>query len=634
MASIRQLLVISSLVIACMLIGMLAAGTGIMARQLDAQSQLDSENAAATLALLMHAQPDAAARQRVLDAAFQQGRFARLALAAPDGANLFERVRPRLQTVGVPAWFAALADVSAHQATRQIAGVGRLSLVLDPGPERDALWTHAVQWSWLALGIAAFWALFVAALLARLRHALEDVSAVVEAAPARGGRAAELFDGDAAPVVPSVEEQQARIERLAIELNRDPATGLANRAYFLNELKRRLRDDTSGGTVSGYVLLMRQRDMSRLQAQADHRELGDWLRVLGRRLVETLAHYPQASALPARISGTDFAVLFPVGGGPEVMRPVQRLCELLDTLRMRLDGEHLSRWAYALADYSAQCSPREILTRLDQGLMIAESAGHSEVEFLSYADHEGAERRMGEGAWRSLITDGLGEGRLSLDVRRVQYEGDAIGRRHEATLLLREGDADRATLPGYLFMPAATRLGLSADCDVRALQLALDWLGSNPQAVLVIRVSVPSLLDDRFLPRVLEICRAADADRVTRLALELDAYGLFHHLDACRRFARDATAVGLHLGLRGLGGQTDALRELHEVDLIYVKLGGVFVRKLLSSPGGAQMMVAITQTAIGMGMQVYVDDVDDPATRRMVMEYGALPRLSAAADRP
>jgi hypothetical protein len=41
------------------------------------------------------------------------------------------------------------------------------------------------------------------------------------------------------------------------------------------------------------------------------------------------------------------------------------------------------------------------------------------------------------------------------------------------------------------------------------------------------------------------------------------------------------------------------------------------------------MMVAITETAIGMGMRVYVDDADDEATRRMVMEYGALPRVAS-----
>ncbi|CAM5191871.1 GGDEF domain-containing protein OS=Castellaniella defragrans OX=75697 GN=HNR28_002040 PE=4 SV=1 [Castellaniella defragrans] len=629
MASIRQLLVISSLVIACILVGMLAAGTGLMERKLDAQAQVDGENAVATLSLLVSAQPDARARERVLDAAFQQGRFASLSLTGPEGTSVFEARRENLG-VDAPRWFDAIASVHPHLAYRVIPGAGRLSLVLDSGPARDALWAHALQWTWLALGIAAFWALFVAALLARLRRALGGLAAEaapeIKVKPDAPGESAELLDEVSEPVPPTVDEQRARVERLEIELNRDPVTELANRTYFLNELKRTLRDDSRQGAVSGYVLLMRQRDMARLQNQNDRQALDDWLRLLGQRLVEVLQEYPQAHALPARLNGADFVVLFPVGGGPEVMRPIQRLRNLLETLRVKLDGQHLSRWAFALTDYTAQCSSKDVLTRLDRALMIAESAGHSEVEFLSHADHEEGDLRMGEASWRSVITRALDHDRLSLDVQRVRYEGDDLAERYEGTLSLQEDDPGHPLLPAHLFMPAATRLGLASACDARALCLALGWLGERADALLVIRMSVSSLLDTQFLDEVRQVCGNADSALVGRIVVELDAYGLCHHLEVFREFARGVTAAGLHLGLRGMDREPEALRKLHEVDFAYVKLGGTFVQELLSSPGGVQMMVAITETAIGMGMRVYVDDADDPATRRMVMEYGALPR--------
>jgi EAL domain-containing protein (putative c-di-GMP-specific phosphodiesterase class I)/GGDEF domain-containing protein len=635
MASIRQLLVISSLVIACILVVMLATGTSLMARKMDAQGQVDTENAVATLALLVSAQPSEQARQRVLDASFQQGRFARLALTSADGAAVFE-ARPLNPRGGdAPAWFGLLADVPPHVATRTIPGVGQLSVVLDPGPARDALWAHMLQWTWLALGIAAFWALFVAALLSRLRHALADLAAdaapEIKVKPGPSQESAELLSDVPEPVQPTVDEQMARIEMLEIELNRDPVTGLANRAYFFNELKRRLRDDSRQGAVSGYILLVRQRDMARLQNQTERGELDDWLRLLGRRLTEVLQEYPQAHAVPARLNGADFVVLFPVGGGPEVMRPIQRLREVLETLRVKLDSHNLSRWAFALTDYTVQCTPKEVLTRLDQALMFAESAGHSEVEFLSHADHEDGELRMGEASWRALITRALEHDHLMLDVQQVQYEGDDIQARYEGALSLQEDDPGQPPLSGHLFMPAATRLGLSSACDVRALCLALSWLGEHPDALLVIRMSVSSLLDTQFLDEVRQVCERADSELVGHIVVELDAYGLCRHLDVFREFARSVIAAGLHIGLRGLDQQTDALRELHEVDLAYVKLGGTFMHDLLSSPGGVQMLVAITETAIGMGMRVYVDDADDPATRRMVMEYGALPRVASGS---
>ncbi|HET8703942.1 EAL domain-containing protein [Castellaniella sp.] len=631
MASVRQLLVISSLVIACILVGMLAMGTSLMERRLDAQLQTDSENAAATLALLVRAQPDAAARTKVLDAAFQQGRFASLTFTPDDpSAAVFQSSRPGNFAGDAPDWFTALADIQPHQASRQIAGIGALRLTLDPVPARDALWTHVQQWTWLALGLAAFWALFVVALVSRVRREL--TAAAAEAPEIKIKRTepvedAELMDDVRERVAPTMDEQMARIERLEIELNRDPVTGLANRSYFLNELKRMLRDDSRQGAVSGYVLLVRSRDMGRLQNETERQELDDWLRLLGRRIIELLNETPQARALPARLTGSDFVVLFPVGGGPEVMRPVQKLRELLETLRVKLDSHNLSRWAYALTDYTVQCTPKEILTRLDQALMCAESAGHEEVEFLSYADHEDGELLMGEASWRTLICQALDHDRLSLDVRRVQYEGDDIAERYEAALALREDDPDQPRMSGFLFMPAAARLGLSPACDMRALCLALNWLGEH-DGILIIRMSVASILDAQYLDEIRQICTNADPELLHRLVVELDAYGLNRHLDAFRTFAQGIIEVGMHVGLRGLDQQPDALRQIHEVDFAYVKLGGAFVRELLASPGGVQLMVAVTETAIGMGMRVYIDDAEDPGTRRMVIEYGALPRAA------
>ncbi|MHA3904251.1 EAL domain-containing protein [Castellaniella sp. WN] len=631
MASVRQLLVISSLVIACILVGMLAMGTSLMERRLDAQLQTDGENAVATLALLVSAQPDAVARARVLDAAFQQGRFSDLAFTPDDpAAPAFQSRRPGRLAGDAPDWFTSLADIQPHQASRQVAGIGALRLTLDPGPARDALWTHVQQWTWLALGLAAFWALFVVALAARVRRELS--AAVVDAPEIKIKRTepvedAELMDDVRERVAPTMDEQMARIERLEIELNRDPVTGLANRSYFLNELKRMLRDDSRQGAVSGYVLLVRSRDMARLQNQTERQELDDWLRLLGRRIIELLNESPQARALPARLTGGDFVVLFPVGGGPEVMRPVQKLRELLETLRVKLDSHNLSRWAYALTDYTMQCTTKEVLTRLDQALMCAESAGHEEIEFLSYADHEDGELLMGEASWRTLISQALDHDRLSLDVRRVQYEGDDVDDRHEAALALQEDDPDQPRMSGFLFMPAAARLGLSPACDMRALCLALNWLGEH-DGVLVIRMSIASILDAQYLDEIRQICGNADPELLHRLVVELDAYGLSRHLEAFRAFARGIIAAGAHVGLRGLDQQPDALRQIHEVDFAYVKLGGTFVRELLASPGGVQMMVAVTETAIGMGMRVYVDDAEDQGTRRMVMEYGALPRAA------
>ncbi len=48
----------------------------------------------------------------------------------------------------------------------------------------------------------------------------------------------------------SVEEQNAKIESLELELNQDPVTGLPNRKYFVNEFRRALEAPASQAAVA------------------------------------------------------------------------------------------------------------------------------------------------------------------------------------------------------------------------------------------------------------------------------------------------------------------------------------------------------------------------------------------------
>lgn len=632
MPSLRQLLIISSIVIACILIGMLAMGLNLMGRSLDAQLQTDGENAVSTLALLVSEHPDGASAAPLLDIVFQQGRYQSLVLRRPDGGMIFEAHRALLGTGGAPAWFDTLESVSAHTAERAVPGTGVLQLVMDARPAREALWNHAVQWGLLAIGIALFWVLFVAALIARVRHewgagaAGADGSPEIRVKESVRVESAELLDTLHERVPPSIDEQMARIDRLELELNRDPATGMANRAYFINELKRLLRDDAGMGAVGGYVLLMRQRDMAEMLDQSPRAETEDWLRLLGQRVTATLADFPAANPLAARLNGSDCVVLFPEGGGPEITRPVQSLRQLLDTLRVPLDSRRKSRWALAMTDYAAGCTVKDVLTRLDTALMSAESGGGTEVEFLSHIRLGASGPQVGEAAWRALLNQALRDDLFALDVQPAAYEGDDVNPRSEGELVLYEAGSDQAPLSGFLFMPAATRLGLSTVCDARAITLGLAWLAVHP-GMLVLRVSLSSLLDDHFTQDVVTICRRVDPEALARLTLELDAHGVSAFGDALRTFTRRMTDLGVHVGLRRLDAQTDALQHIHEADFSYVKLGGNFMRGMLLRPGGIQIMVAVTETAIGLGMKVYVDDVADEGTRQMVREYGAMPRL-------
>jgi EAL domain-containing protein (putative c-di-GMP-specific phosphodiesterase class I) len=66
---------------------------------------------------------------------------------------------------------------------------------------------------------------------------------------------------------------------------------------------------------------------------------------------------------------------------------------------------------------------------------------------------------------------------------------------------------------------------------------------------------------------------------------------------------------------------------LHLAPLAYVKLGGDVVTSVLHSPGARKLAVAIVETAIELGMKVYVDDIPDDDTRLVLQGYGGLPKI-------
>jgi EAL domain-containing protein (putative c-di-GMP-specific phosphodiesterase class I) len=329
----------------------------------------------------------------------------------------------------------------------------------------------------------------------------------------------------------------------------------------------------------------------------------------------------------ARLNGSDYVVLMPGMTGPDATRLAQRIRQDLEAMRVSINSARLCRWAMSLTDYTPECDMTMVLSRLDHGLMCAESAGHGDVEYIAYGHDMGSGAGKGatEAQWRTVLFDALAEDRLELAINytvhinrhsRPGTDNEIVS--YDASLMMREGDT---LLSGYLFMPAAVRLGLSAQCDLRAISLGLNWLAQHP-GYLVVKISLPSLIQASFL-RDMQRMLAGQPDYASRLILEIDAHGLLAYRAEVQVFCEQAAALDVRVGVRRLAQQTGALMYLHQAPLSYVKLGGDFITDLLTSPGSQQLLGAITQTAKDLGIAVYAEDVPDDDTASLLHKYGA-----------
>lgn len=650
MSLLKQLLLSVSVAILAILIGTLALSIGAARQYLDGQLQSQSENAVSALALSLSqpANQDPVTRELLMMALFDSGQFRAIRLTDPVGQPLFERTHTETSTL-VPAWFSRVLPLSQPQGVRAISDgwkqVGQLTVVVDSRFAEEALWLSSLKMAALIVGAGLLWALFVGVLLRWFRRVLhEEIEAQVlrigtqQAAPALvdAPRVRELASVSSAiaqthtRVQQTSEAQLARIDSLELETHRDPITQLPNRKYFVNELNKALH---SGAQAQGQVMLVRLRDLQAMNTSMPRTQVDEWLQNMGAQVQQLLKASVAPGAQLARLNGSDFALLLPGEGGPAAMQVVQDVRQQLQALSVALGDGHWTRWAFVLTAYTEKDAPKDVLSRLDQGLMQAESAGHDEVEYAEFSHPAEHAVLAGEGHWHRVLGDALAQAQqLQIAVHSVGsvslMDSDV---RHEAALQLH--DAQGHILGAPLFLPAAVRLGLSAQFDLQAIQRGLQWLAQHREQTLVVRVSVPSLEHPKFQAQVQALLGTPAATQLAGalqcLVLELDAHALESVPSVAIAFAAMAARAGVGVGLRRLDQAPKALLELSQLRLRYVKLGGYYAQQSLDNPGAQYLLEAMMQTAKAQGARIYITEMVSPQAADWLRIKGAsLPIVS------
>ncbi|WP_368644236.1 LapD/MoxY N-terminal periplasmic domain-containing protein [Castellaniella ginsengisoli] len=626
MSLLRQLLLSVTLAILVILAGTTIFSIGSARQYLDAQLQGQSDSTATSLALTL-SQPsnqDPTVRELLLSVLFDSGQFQVVEFLDPTGRILIRREMGdgRDDRVTAPDWFSHLLPLERHEAQRQVTNgwsqLGVVRLQASDAYARNALWDSTARIVSLTVGAGILWGLFVAMLMRWLRRALQDdVTARVQAmAQAAAGdelppvrhpamvelrEVAQIITHAHQRVQATAAEHQSRIESLELELNQDAVTGLANRKYFINELRRLLEQSAPGQSEDGHVMLFRQCDLQSINQTMSRQVVDQWLRNMGQLVLEVLRERLGPQAWLARLNGSDFAFVLPMVPGPVAVRVAQAVGEILQAQRIQLGQAGLCRWRMVLTDFEPGEGLSDVLSRLDEALMRAESAGHTDVEYLPGEDLRSLTggRGGGEQAWRTLLRNALQEGWFALATQRNPSATSED--RAQGLLTLHEPGASEP-LSGYLFMPPAVRLGLSAACDVQAVSLGLGWLRTHP-GDLVLRVSLASILHEEFRGEVAALL-ADMPDQSARLLIDLDSYGLVAHRAQVTAFAAMLREHGVRLGLRRFAEQPEELLYLHEIRPEYIRVSGNLLAAQADSPGARRLLAAVQDTAREIGAVV------------------------------
>lgn len=641
MSLLKQLLISVSLAILLILGGVLWLNVDSARHYLNTQLQLQTDSAVTSLALTL-SQPsnqDVITQELIIAALFDTGQFSRIVLTDTQKNTVVVReLGAETGSEPIPAWFARWLPIIEAEGVAQVSDgwrqVGQVYIQADASYARDNLWQNFVRSGVWVLGAGLLWALFVLFLIRWLRRVLHAEIAEQLVALSKGDQStlpykkatfSELEEVSQAiatarqSIAATTEEQHAKIESLQIELNQDEVTGLVNRKYFINELRRQLEQNSLN---KGWLLLFRQRDLAAINKVMTRANVDEWLRSVSQQIQTLVAQYPKSAGLSlARLNGSDFALLMPSLDEPQRQQLLQDVQLILRRQRIHLPHGEYCRWAIALTDFQAGQFLAHVLARLDQALMRAESAGHNTIEVLTGlgAEQLAEQPKGGEDQWRALIEGALMSQGFSLElVTKTLYQQVW----QEAFLALH---TDSQTMLGYHFMPVATRLGLSAVCDLRAIDLALEHLQDHPEDRILLRVSLSSITHEGIIDQVEQVLAAASDSLLQRLAIELDAYALSSEPVQVAAFNHMLAQLGILRGTRRILQLPRVLLDLNLLHISYIRLSPNDLVDFAEKAAGEELLKSALIICQTLGVQVVLDgdftQFDEPI-RLLLQEYG------------
>jgi len=452
------------------------------------------------------------------------------------------------------------------------------------------------------------------------------------AGPGHGEEAAlkAYADALAAAVQDAVTHQEVHrlLTRSAAESQRDPLTGLFNRAALLT------RGETAvqlSRAASGVGLLL---------VDVDHfREINDTLgHEAGDEVLKVIAHRLRAVTRPgellARLGGDEFALLVTDPPRPSGRRGGPRIT--YDTVRRR--GEELATQLAEEADIRGV----PVSVGVTVGVVAAASGTADLAELLRRADvavGEARQRRTGPvGCYEAETDPGRGDRPALLAALRT-----ALNREDELRLVLqpvvdlttgapiglealvRWEHPQRGELPPAEFIRVVENSDLLERFTEyvvdRALAVAAAQARRGPAIPVAVNLSARSLLDPRLPGAVGALLRK---HRVPgrRLILEITETVVASELPGIEEALARLRALGVRLAVDDFGTGHASLAFLTRVPLDEVKVDGSFVAEMHCSAEAAAIVRATVELGRELGLRVVAEGVETPDQRRHLSAVG------------
>ncbi|RIJ09162.1 EAL domain-containing protein [Pseudomonas sp. 91RF] len=410
------------------------------------------------------------------------------------------------------------------------------------------------------------------------------------------------------------QEQAERSEKLRTESYQDNLTGLANRRYFEMQLNARVSNPEQAS--SGYLLLLRVKDLAGLNQRLGGQRTDELLKAVGQQLSRECAKYPETQNLVTRIRGGEFAVLAPGLTREEALQLAQNLDSALGSLHATGATDVPAVASIGLAPFAHGDSPQAVLSLGDQALAQAEGQGDQNWACLDQSlvadvgdDHH---------AWHRLLDQALNQRRFELFFQPVVAAQDTQLVLHYK-VLSRLLDEQGQTIPAGRFLPWLERFGWTARLDRLMLERVLEQMAGHEES-LALNLSSATLADPQALNKVFEILRS-HSNLGPRLTLEIGEEQLPEQA-VLEQLTRRLRELGFSLSLQRFGGRFSMIGNLARLGLAYLKIDGSYIRAIDQESDKRLFIEAIQRAAHSIDLPLIAERVETEGELSVIREMG------------
>ncbi len=428
------------------------------------------------------------------------------------------------------------------------------------------------------------------------------------------------------PVEPSPEPSQpeaAAPEAAAAQISeslRDPLTGLATRALFIERLAMAIRRSQRRQQPSCAVLFL---DLDKFQKINDSlgRPMGDQVLVATARRLEACIRHEDTVA---RVGGDEFAIL------------LEELTDASDAVRVAHRLTEVASLPLYLGD-------DDIFTSVSVGIATSHSGYRDEGEALRDAEIAMARAKAGGQGRHQLFDPGMHQWavaqlRMETDLRRALAHQEfrlcyqpifslEDGRLKGFEALLRWHRRDRVVMPD-VFLNTALEIGLIVPISWWVLSEAcrqlLLWQRRSPEHRDLF-VSVNLTAQQLALPDLVKRVRSAllaSGISAGSLRIEITESVVMENLDSVVVTLDALRELGVQISLDDFGTGYSSLASLRQLPLGSLKIDRGFVHALVADDASVEIVRAIVALSHALGLEVVGEGVETAEQATLLKDLG------------